>query len=132
MSSVKQAPKPPLIASPLLAGILFSIVWLAAGALLLSLLLHFTEMKESSLPTAAFLVHGMASLAGGFTAGKRSESKGWYNGSILGILYGITIILVSFLASNSSVSLHSVWLLVIALLIGAFGGMIGVNMKRKS
>ncbi|NIK75942.1 putative membrane protein (TIGR04086 family) [Paenibacillus castaneae] len=132
MSSVKQAPKPPLIASPLLAGILFSIVWLAAGALLLSLLLHFTDMKESNLSSSAFVIHSMASLAGGYTAGKRSERKGWYNGALLGLLYGLLIILVSFLASNASLSMNSVLLLAAALLIGAFGGMIGVNMRRQT
>ncbi|WP_424768797.1 TIGR04086 family membrane protein [Paenibacillus sp. sgz302251] len=130
MSSVKQAPKPPLIASPLLAGVLYSIIWLAVGALLLSLLLHFTEMKESSLPSHAFLIHAVASLTGGFAAGKRSESKGWYNGSLLGLLYGIIIMIVSFLASNASISIHSLLLLGVALLAGAFGGMIGVNMRK--
>ncbi|WP_028611799.1 TIGR04086 family membrane protein [Paenibacillus harenae] len=130
MSSVKQAPKPPLIASPLLAGVLFSIVWLAAGALLLSLLLHFTEIKESSLSGSAFLVHAAAALAGGFTAGRRSEKKGWYHGSILGLLYGIIIIIVSFLAQNASLSWHSFLLLGTALLAGALGGMIGVNLRK--
>jgi putative membrane protein (TIGR04086 family) len=130
MSSVKPSPKPPLIASPLLAGVLFSIIWLAVGALLLSLLLHFTAMKESSLSTNALLVHGFASLAGGFTAGRRSESKGWYNGALLGLLYGAIIIIISFLASNASLSLHSALLLGAALLSGAFGGMIGVNLKK--
>jgi putative membrane protein (TIGR04086 family) len=130
MSSVKQAPKAPLIASPLLAGVLFSIIWLAIGALLLSLLLHFTDMKESSLSTNALLIHGFASLAGGFTTGRRSESKGWYNGAILGLLYGAAVILISFLASNAPISLHSAVVLGAALLTGAFGGMIGVNMKK--
>ncbi|WP_139990956.1 TIGR04086 family membrane protein [Paenibacillus paridis] len=130
MSSVKQAPKSPLIASPLLAGVLFSIIWLAIGALLLSLLLHFTDMKESSLSTNALLIHGFASLAGGFTTGRRSESKGWYNGAILGLLYGAAVILISFLASNAPISLHSAVVLGAALLTGAFGGMIGVNMKK--
>lgn len=130
MSSVKPSPKPSLIASPLLAGVLFSIIWLAAGALLLSLLLHFTAMKESSLPTNALLVHVFASLAGGFTSGRRSESKGWYNGALLGLLYGAIVIIISFLASDASLSLHSAILLGAALLSGAFGGMIGVNLKK--
>ncbi|WP_138752374.1 TIGR04086 family membrane protein [Paenibacillus sinopodophylli] len=131
MSSVKQAIKPPLIASPLLAGVLFSIIWLAAGALLLSFLLHFTSMKESSLATNALLVHGFASLAGGFTSGRRSENKGWYNGGLLGFIYGAIVIIISFLASDASLSLHSALLLGLSLLAGAFGGIIGVNMKKQ-
>lgn len=130
MSSVKQSSKLPLIASPLLAGVLFSLIWLAAGALLLSLFLHFSDMKENSLPGYAFLVHALSSLAGGFTAGRRSENKGWYNGSLLGLIYAAIIIMVSFLASDASLTWHSASLLGASLLAGAFGGMIGVNMKR--
>lgn len=130
MSSVKQAPKPPIIGSPLLAGIAFSIIWLAAGALLLSLMLHLTSMKESNLGTYALLVHSISSLAGGLTAGKRSERKGWYNGSLLGCIYGVMVMIVSFLAANVAPSWNSALILGAALLAGALGGMIGVNLRK--
>ncbi len=130
MNSVKQAAKPPIISSPLLAGVLFALIWLGVGALLLSLFLHFSSMKENSLPTYAYMVHAAAALAGGFTAGKRSESKGWYNGTLLGFIYGAIIIIVSFLASNAPLSWHSLLVLGASLLAGAFGGMIGVNVKK--
>ncbi|WP_168121641.1 TIGR04086 family membrane protein [Paenibacillus sp. HB172176] len=130
MNSVKQAPKPPSIASPLLAGVIFSLLWLAAGALLLSFMLSFTNMMESELGTYTLLVHGASSLAGGFTCGKRSIRRGWYNGGLLGLMYGIIIVIVSFLATNASFSLHSLIMLGTVLLAGAFGGMVGVNLRR--
>lgn len=130
MSSVKQAPKTPIIASPLLAGVAFSIIWLAAGALLLSLLLHFSSMKESDLSSYTLLVHGLSALAGGLTAGKRSERRGWYNGGLLGLIYGVIVMIVSFLAANAAPSWNSALILGAALLAGAFGGMIGVNLRR--
>lgn len=119
-----------LMAMPLLAGITFALIWLAAGALLLSLLLHFTSMKESNLGMMAFIVHSLASFVGGFSAGKRATSKGWYYGSSLGILYGLVIIIISFLATDVSLSLHSLTLLLTVLAAGAFGGMIGVNLRK--
>lgn len=130
MSSVKQAPKAPIIGSPLLAGVVFSIIWLAAGALLLSLMLHFSSMKESELGTYSLIVHSVSALAGGFTSGKRSERKGWYNGGMLGLIYGIIVMIVSFLAANAAPSWNSALILGAALLAGAFGGMIGVNLRR--
>ncbi|RJX41397.1 TIGR04086 family membrane protein [Paenibacillus pinisoli] len=130
MSSVKQAPKPPIIGSPLLAGVVFSIIWLAAGALLLSLMLHFSSMKESNLGSYSLAVHSIAALAGGLTAGKRSERKGWYNGGFLGIIYGIIVMIVSFLAANAAPSWNSALILGAALLAGALGGMIGVNLRK--
>ncbi|MFD0588268.1 TIGR04086 family membrane protein [Paenibacillus sp. GCM10027627] len=132
MSSVKPKPSPksPLIGAPLLAGVVFSLIWLAIGALTLSLLLHFTDMKESNLASSALFIHSLSALAGGFTSGKRSEKKGWYNGGLLGLIYGIIIIIVSFLAANASISWNSVLILGAALLAGAFGGMIGVNLRK--
>lgn len=130
MNSVKHASKSPLIASPLLAGVIFSLIWLAAGALLLSLLLHFTSMKESNLGLYTLIVHAVSALAGGLTSGKRSERKGWYNGSILGLLYGVIVLIVSFLSSNASITWQSIILLGAALVAGAFGGIVGVNLKK--
>jgi putative membrane protein (TIGR04086 family) len=119
-----------LMTLPMLAGITYSLIWLAVGALLLSLLLHFTSFKESNLEMMAFVVHSFAAFVGGFSAGKRAHSKGWYYGGSLGILYGLLIIIVSFLATDVSISLHSVILLLTVLGAGAFGGMIGVNLRK--
>lgn len=132
MNSVKQSQpqQAPIIVMPMLAGLAYALIWLAAGALLLSLLLHLTDMKESELGTYAMIVHGCSSLAGGFTCGKRSFRRGWYNGALLGVLYGIIVIIVSFLAVNASISLHSLLMLGVVLLAGALGGMVGVNMSR--
>ncbi|MBH5317128.1 TIGR04086 family membrane protein [Paenibacillus sp. GSMTC-2017] len=130
MSSVKQAPKPLLIGSPLLAGVVFSLIWLGIGALFLSFMLHFTNMKESELGTYALLVHVFSALAGGFTSGKRSERKGWYNGGTLGLFYGIIVIIVSFLAADATLSWDSVLMLGSALLSGILGGVVGVNLKK--
>lgn len=130
MQSVKQSPKSTLIASPLAAGIVLSILWLAAGTLLLSLLLHFTGMKETSLQSNALIVHAVSALAGGFGSGRRTEKKGWYYGALLGLLYGIIVLIISFLASDASLTLRSALIVGAAILAGAFGGMIGVNMKK--
>ena len=130
MSSVKNASKSPFISSPLLAGVIFSLIWLAAGAVVLSLLLHLTSMQESSLNSYALVIHSLSSLAGGLTAGKRSERKGWQKGGMLGIIYAAIVIIVSFLASNASISWNSGILIAAALAAGALGGMIGVNLRK--
>ncbi|GIP16891.1 hypothetical protein J40TS1_25330 [Paenibacillus montaniterrae] len=119
-----------LMTMPMLAGITYALIWLAAGALLLSLLLHFTSFKESNLGMMAFVVHSFASFVGGFSAGKRASSKGWYYGGSLGIIYGLIVILISFLATDVSLSLHSLILLLTVLAAGAFGGIIGVNLRK--
>ncbi|MFC4776493.1 TIGR04086 family membrane protein [Paenibacillus sp. GCM10023252] len=130
MNATNGIPKSPLIPSPLLAGVVFAAIWLAAGALLLSLMLQYSGMKESSLPTYAMAVHGLSALAGGFVSGKRSGYKGWYYGGMLGGLYGLLILLISFLAVNAGLSTKSIMMLIVAVAAGAVGGMIGVNAKK--
>ncbi|MFD1955398.1 TIGR04086 family membrane protein [Paenibacillus thailandensis] len=131
MSVAKQT-NAPKISSPFLAGILWSIIWLAAGALLLSLLLQYSNVKEDNLPMYSMVVHGFSAFAGGFVSAKRSGRRGWYYGGFLGLLYGIAILLISFLAVDASLSLRSLTLLLTALLTGALGGIIGVNLGRSS
>ncbi len=130
MNSIKQGPKAMVISSPIAAGIVFSILWLAAGSLLLSILLHFTSMKEANLPSGALIVHAVSALTGGFATGKRTEKRGWYYGALLGLIYGLIVLIISFLASDASITLRSALIVGAVALAGAFGGMIGVNMRK--
>lgn len=115
---------------PLVAGLTYAIIWLAIGALVLSLLLQFTDLRESALAIVSYIIHGFATLVGGITAGKRTEAKGWYQGSTLGIFYSIIVMLTSFLASDVSPSWDSFMQLGIMVGSGALGGMVGVNLKK--
>ncbi|GMK38358.1 hypothetical protein PCCS19_14120 [Paenibacillus sp. CCS19] len=118
------------VSSPMLGGALTACIWLGAGALLLSLILKFSSMQETSLPMYAMTIHGCASFAGGFASGKRSGRKGWYFGGGLGILYALIIILIGFLSVNAGFSSHTWNLLAVVIPAGAIGGMIGVNLKK--
>ncbi|SDX41410.1 TIGR04086 family membrane protein [Paenibacillus sp. CF384] len=129
INAMKNVPKVHM-ASPMLAGILYASIWLALGAILLSTMLRWGSMQETQLPLYSLIVHGCASLAGGFVSGRRSGMRGWYYGGMLGIAYGLLILLVSFLSTNTGISGRTFTMLIETLLCGAFGGMIGVNTKR--
>ena len=129
INAMKNVPKAQM-ASPLLSGILYASIWLAAGALLLSMLLRYGSMQENELPTYSMVVHGCSALAGGFVSGRRSKQRGWYYGGTLGVVYGILVLLVSFLASNAGFSGRTMTMMIETLICGSFGGMIGVNTKR--
>lgn len=113
--------------SPVLSGIIWSVIWLGAGALILSLLVAGNSVREDELLPWAFGVHGAASLAGGFTAARRSGKKGWYYGALNGLLYTAAVLVTSFLAADMEWSLRIGALLGLNGLTGAFGGMLGVN-----
>jgi putative membrane protein, TIGR04086 family/integral membrane protein, TIGR04097 family len=115
---------------PLLYGLFAAILWLGAGALILSLLLRYSGLKETALPTLALLVHGISSLAGGFTTGRRAGHKGWYFGLLLGALYALIVLAIGFLAADAPLSLESLSLLATAAGAGTIGGMFGVGTRR--
>ncbi|WP_270164590.1 TIGR04086 family membrane protein [Paenibacillus sp. SYP-B4298] len=118
------------IASPLLSGILYAFIGLGASIFLLSLLLQFSSMQETSLPNLSYAAHGVCSLVGGITAGRRASRRGWYHGGLCGMVYGLVIMMIGFLSLDLSLSSHSLALLSLVLAAGAVGGMAGVNTKK--
>ena len=118
------------IANPVLSGLCRSFLWMLIGAFVLSLLLWGSGLKEQDLSMYTYIVHGVAAAFGGLTAGRRATSKGWYQGSLTGAFYGIIVLLIGFLALDSSPSsIDLLWILA-ATTIGALGGMFGVNLQK--
>ena len=115
--------------SPLFGGLFVAIIWLGAGALLLSMLLRFSSLQETSLPGLAMSVHGLAALAGGFSSGRRSARKGWYYGIILGAVYAVIILMIGFLAADAPLAWSTLSLLGVTSAAGAVGGMFGVGTR---
>ncbi|TBL81601.1 TIGR04086 family membrane protein [Paenibacillus thalictri] len=116
--------------SPVLSGLLYSLVTMTILTLLTSLILFSTNMKESSLIGYAYGIHAISLFLGGVIAGKRSESSGWYHGGLLGLLYSVIIFIVAFLAYDAGFSKMTLYLLGLTFASGALGGMIGVNMRK--
>ncbi|GIP57364.1 TIGR04086 family membrane protein [Paenibacillus woosongensis] len=119
------------LSHPTLSGIWYAFLWMMIGALILSLLLQSGSLEEHNLTWPIYIVHAAALLFGGLTSGKRAGQKGWYQGALTGILYGLLVLCISFLALDNSPGLDDFTLLLPALLIGALGGMFGVNLHKK-
>lgn len=118
------------INNPILSGLLYSFMWMFLGALGLSLLLWASNLSEDDLSLYTFLVHAVAALFGGCVSGKRAGYKGWYYGCITGLLYGIMLIVIGFLALDSSLSWGNLTLIATVLVAGSIGGMFGVNLRK--
>jgi putative membrane protein (TIGR04086 family) len=116
--------------SPMFSGLMYSMVFMLIGTLLASLLLVFSNVQEDSWSTLTLGIHGLAMLVGGFIAGKRSSSKGWYHGTMLGLIYAFIVWMIGFLAYDTGFSDQTLYVTLLSIASGAVGGMIGVNMKR--
>ncbi|WP_054958141.1 TIGR04086 family membrane protein [Paenibacillus dakarensis] len=118
------------ITSPVLSGLLYSFLWMFLGAFGLSLLLWGSSLSEDDLSLYTFLIQGVSALFGGIVSGKRAGNKGWYHGCVTGLLYGITLILIGFLALDRSMTLSDLTILTTVFIAGSIGGMFGVNLRK--
>ena len=127
--NMQHTEKTPL-AVPILGGMIWAFGMMAVGALFVSLMLALTDQKESSLPTATLVIHGLSAVIGGLVAGKKSGARGWYAGGATGILYAVMLFLIGFLGFDREFQLQSLLFVAAAFAVGAFGGILGVNMKK--
>ncbi|MCK8490017.1 TIGR04086 family membrane protein [Paenibacillus sp. MBLB2552] len=119
------------LSQPTVAGLWYGFLWMMIGALILSLLLQGDMLEEFEMTLYTYLVHAAAVLFGGIVSGKRAKHKGWYQGALTGALYVLLLLLISFLAMDTSLGYQEWALLLPGFVIGAIGGMIGVNLGRK-
>lgn len=118
------------LSQPTVAGLWYGFLWMMIGALILSLLLQGDMLEEVEMTVYTYLVHAVAVLFGGIVSGKRAKQKGWYQGALTGALYVLLLLLISFLAMDTSLGLQEWGLILPGFVIGAIGGMIGVNLGR--
>ncbi len=117
--------------NPILSGLLYTFGIGLLLAFAFTLLLYFTSVSDSYINLMSYLITLVSLLSGGFVAGKRAGEKGWYYGGITGLIYGIVILIIAFLAFNSKMNLQSLALVALSFLFGSSGGIFGVNLSKK-
>ncbi|BCU81343.1 hypothetical protein JIR001_11260 [Polycladomyces abyssicola] len=116
--------------SPLLAGLLLIWTVVIAGSVLVTFLLRWTSIQESSLPFITYGINGIALLGGGWLAGRKSRGKGWLYGGMAGLLYALIVWMLAFLAFDTAMRLPPLLFSGAAFGLSALGGMVGVNSRR--
>lgn len=98
---------------------------------LFACLLAYTGLAESAIPVIAVAVEGAGALVSGFCAARGAKSRGFFTGLAAGALYMAIIWMISVLSgSGFTLGSHTLSFLVVAILCGAVGGILGVNVKR--
>lgn len=129
MNPIRSVPSGVKRGSPILTGLAYSLVIMAAATVVTSLLYKFTGLKESTMGTSVYIIHSLSLFIGGLAAGRKAEKKGWYYGGLMGIVYSILITLIGFLSYDAAFTAYTSILFGLSFVAGAFGGMIGVNLR---
>ena len=98
---------------------------------ILSALLVFTPLPESTTSFAMILVIILSNIIGGLALSKNMRANGMMAGAASGILYAIALYLIGAIFYNKvDINLGTLGMLLISLISGAIGGIVGVNTKR--
>lgn len=114
----------------ILKGSAFSIIITLIGLLIYSIILSYTSVAESTMPTIIIIITGISILIGSTISTSNIKKNGIVNGMLVGLIY-ITLIylLSSIITGNFLLNINSIIMIIVSGLTGAVGGIIGVNMK---
>lgn len=129
MLNMKQV-SPVRIGSPMLTGLIYAFVSMALAALLASVILSAGNQGEEVLPVYAYIIHSVSTFIGSFASGRKSGSKGWYHGGLLGLFYSVIVLIIGFLSFDKGLDWSILLFAAGAFVIGALGGIFGVNTKK--
>ncbi|MDI3311198.1 MAG: TIGR04086 family membrane protein [Thermoanaerobacterium sp.] len=113
----------------IIVGLLVSYIITLLFFIIYALVLTYTPLSELTLPTLTMLITIIGIVLAGAIAARNTKSKGWLNGGLAGLLY---VLLMLFLGVyfvkeagiNAGVALKLIW----GVVLGAIGGMIGINL----
>ncbi|PWK08976.1 TIGR04086 family membrane protein [Tumebacillus permanentifrigoris] len=117
--------------TPVLYGLVAAFSTALISILVTTLLLGWTSIAEARLSSITYVLNMVAVVVGSMLAARHAGTKGWYYGALTGLCYAVLITLLGLLmVSGPLFNLNNLFQTILMGLIGAFGGMIGVNLRK--
>lgn len=114
----------------MLKGIGISMFLSIIMILVLSVVLSFSNVKESVIMPTVIFISSFSILIGGYLVAKRIENKGIVYGSILGLIYMMILYFISSIMNfDFSLNVSAIMMIAFGIIGGAIGGILGVNLK---
>ena len=108
----------------------FSIIITLIGLLVYSIILSYTSVSESTIPTIVIIITAISILIGSTISTSNIKKNGIINGMFVGLIYiAIIYLLSSIVTGNFLLNITSIIMIITSVLTGALGGIIGVNKK---
>lgn len=97
--------------------------------LIVALVLKFTNIRESNMTLLNNIVLTASIVVSSALLGRKVKEMGWFNGAVLGFLYYFIIIILNLIFNRPlNFGMFILIKLMIATILGAIGGMIGINL----
>lgn len=112
-------------------GSIFAIVLTLIMLLIYSALLTYTGLNENTMPAVIIIITAISILVGSLISSVNIKKNGLANGALVGLIYILTIYLLSSIINKSfSLNIYSIIMIIASVIAGAIGGIIGVNRKK--
>jgi putative membrane protein (TIGR04086 family) len=110
-------------------GLIAILLMIMVSSLVLSLLLRFTGVTESSLKWVTVGLSFLSLFIGGFISGKKGQNKGWLLGGGTSLLFSFLVFLIQYLGYQSTFNSSQYMYHAIFLVLCMIGGIMGVNIS---
>ncbi|MDI3257493.1 MAG: TIGR04086 family membrane protein [Kyrpidia sp.] len=116
----------------ILYGLIVSLCAALAGILVVASALSWTPLSERTLPYLTYTIHVISVVVGAGWSARLAGERGWYYGTVTGLGYALTVTLLALTSAEVAWSPAALIQGVLLVVIGTFGGVIGVNLRRPS
>lgn len=114
----------------IIKGSIISIIVTIVSLVIFAILLTYTGIAESTIPTVTIIITALSILIGSSLSMSKLKKNGIINGSLVGLIYIMVIyILSSIIEGNFALNIYSIIMILGSVLAGALGGIIGVNKR---
>ena len=114
----------------LLKALAIGFAFILAALIIVPGIFYMFSISESHIPFALYSIIYLTSFIVGVNASKNAPDKGYLSGLISGLSFGAVYTVISIFL-NSTEPLSLVIKLLTILIISTFGGIIGINLKKK-
>lgn len=114
----------------ILKGSITAIVLTLILLFIFAIILTYTNLQENVMSPVIIVITAISILIGSSISTLKIKKNGLLNGAFVGIIYIVTIYIISSLiSSNFNLNINSIIMLVSAVVAGMLGGIIGVNLN---
>ncbi len=108
-------------------GVIVGYVIAIITFLIYGIILGTTGVSEITIPTAVKVVSAVTIFISGLMSAHWIHKKGWLYGALAGLIYIIILYILSLILRGPQAGSNMLINVVIAVLIGALGGIVGIN-----
>lgn len=115
----------------ILKGIAISFIATLILLFIFSILLTYTSIQESVIPTVIIIITALSILISSEFTTIKIKKNGIINGGIIGFTYIMLLYIISSIVKgNFSFNMYSIIMIIVSILAGMLGGIIGVNQRK--